>query len=133
MARALLEGLAFAMRDVVERLASLGVATDEVLLLGGGARSRLWAQIRADLLQRPVLLSNLADSSPLGAGLLAAVASGGFASLDEAASAIAPETRRIEPNAGARAAYDDAYGRYRRLFDSLRPMFAEPVAGPKQG
>ncbi len=133
MARALLEGLAFAMRDVVERLAGLGVATGEVLLLGGGARSRLWAQIRADLLQRPVLVSTLADSSPLGAGLLAAVAAGGFSTLDQAAAAIAPETRRIEPNASARAAYDDAYGRYRRLFESLRPMYAEPLAAAKQG
>jgi len=133
MARALLEGLAFAMRDVVERLASLGVRTDEVMLLGGGARSSLWAQIRADLLQRPVLLSNLADSSPLGAGLLAAVAAGGFASLDEAAAAIAPETRRVEPNVAARTAYDDAYGRYRRLFESLRPMYAEPAPSTTQG
>jgi xylulokinase len=133
MARALLEGLAFAMRDVVDRLASLGVATGEVLLLGGGARSRLWAQIRADLLQRPVLLSNLADSSPLGAGLLAAVAAGSFASLDQAAAAIAPETRRVEPDANARAAHDDAYGRYRRLFESLRPMYAEPVVAASQG
>jgi xylulokinase len=132
MARALLEGLAFAMRDVVERLASLGVGTGEVLLLGGGARSRLWAQIRADLLQRPVLVSNLADSSPLGAGLLAAVAAGGFPSLGQAAAAIAPETRRIEPNARARAVYDDAYGRYRRLFESLRPMYARPAASQGQ-
>ena len=128
MARALLEGLAFAMRDVVERLESLGVAAGELLLLGGGARSQLWAQIRADLLQRPAQVSSLADSSPLGAGLLAAVAAGGFGSLDEAASAIAPKTRRVEPDPGKRGAYDDAYRRYRQLFECLRPLY-RPAAG----
>src|SRR5262249_54520715 len=53
LARALLEGCAFAMRDVVERLEALGVEAGRLLLLGGGARSRIWARIRADLLQRP--------------------------------------------------------------------------------
>ena len=123
MARSVLEGCAFAMRDVVERLAMLGVDTARLLLLGGGAKSRIWAQIRADLVQRPAQISTIADSSPVGAGLLAAVAAGISPSLDEAASRIAAPSATIAPDTAKRAAYDDAYGRYRRLFDALKPMF----------
>jgi xylulokinase len=128
LARAVLEGCAFAMRDVVERLDELGVEAGRLLLLGGGARSRIWPQIRADLVQRPAGIAALADGSPIGAALLAAVASGAVSSLDIAAAAIAPATSVVEPDAGTRAAYDDAYGRYRRLFDSLKPMFEEATS-----
>jgi len=123
MARAVLEGCAFAMRDVVERLAALGVDTSTLLLLGGGAKSRVWAHIRADLVQRPAEISGVADSSPVGAGLLAAVAAGAARNLDEAAGRIAPPTTVIAPDPSVRQVYDDAYGRYRRLFDSLKPLF----------
>ena len=126
MARAVLEGCAFAMRDVVERLAELRIDTSQLLLLGGGAKSRIWAQIRADLVQRPAQISPVADSSPVGAGLLAAVASGLARNLDEAADRIAPPDATIAPDAANRAAYDDAYGRYRRLFESLKPLFSAP-------
>jgi xylulokinase len=128
MARAVLEGCAFAMRDVVERLAALGVDTSTLLLLGGGAKSRVWAQIRADLVQRPAEISSVADSSPVGAGLLAAVAAGAARNLDEAAGRIAPPTTVIAPDPASRQAYDDAYGRYRRLFDSLKPLFTSVVS-----
>ncbi len=124
LARSVLEGCAFAMRDVVERLAALGIDTSQLLLLGGGAKSRIWAQIRADLVQRPAQVSPVADSSPVGAGLLAAVAAGMAGSLDEAADRIAPPEATIDPDRSRRAAYDDAYGRYRRLFQSLKPMFS---------
>ncbi len=129
MARALMEGCAFAMRDVLDRLAGLGIDVAEVMLLGGGARSRIWAEIRAGLLQRPVDVASLSDSSPLGAALLAAVASGAEPSLDAAAARLAPEARRIEPVAADGEAYAAAYGRYRRLFQSLRPMFEEDKHG----
>jgi len=126
MARALLEGCGFAMRDVVDRLSELDVDTSEVLLLSGGARSRVWAEIRAGLLQQPVDVASLVDSSPRGAGLLAAVAAGAEASLDSAADKLMPQTRQIEPHPAHRAAYEDAYQRYRRLFQSLKPMFVAP-------
>ena len=128
MARAVLEGCAFAMRDVVERLAGLGVDTSQLLLLGGGAKSRIWAQIRADLVQRPAQVSPVADSSPVGAGLLAAVAARQAPSLDEAADRIAAPSATVAPIAANRAPYDEAYGRYRRLFESLKPMFDAPSA-----
>lgn len=123
LARAVLEGCAFAMRDVLERLVEMGVAVDSVLLLGGGARSRIWAQIRADLTGLPVAVPAVVDTSPLGAAVLAAVAAGLQPDLVAAARRIATAATIVEPERARRSAYDDAYGAYRRLFNSLRPMF----------
>ncbi|MDH3919042.1 MAG: FGGY family carbohydrate kinase, partial [Rhodospirillales bacterium] len=67
LARAVLEGCAFAMRDVIERLVEMDVATEALLLLGGGAKSRLWAQIRADCTGLPAQIPVVRDTSPVGA------------------------------------------------------------------
>lgn len=123
IARAMLEGCAFAMRDVIDRLEALGVATGQVLLLGGGARSRLWAQIRADVCGRPVALSAVEDSSPLGAALLAAVACGAQPSLSAAAGRVGAVRDMLQPQAEQQAVYERSYSRYRELFATLRPLF----------
>jgi len=121
--RALLEGCSFAMRDVIDHLAQIGVETGSLLLLGGGARSRLWAQMRADIAGRPVDIPSYTDSAPVGAAMLAAVAGGLVADLATAAGLLGGDAIRIEPNRDAHHAYDAAYGSYRRLFASLTPLF----------
>jgi xylulokinase len=123
LARSALEGTAFGLRDVADRLREMGVAAGRVRLLGGGARSRLWTQIRADVTGLPVERSAIADSSAVGAALLAAVASGKVKDLSAAAAAVGAVAETVEPIAANRAAYDDAYHRYRRLFESLKPLF----------
>lgn len=125
LARAVLEGCAFAMRDVVERLRALDVAVGALLHLGGGARSRTWARIRADLTGLPVQLPVHTDTSPLGAAMLAAVAAGIATGLD-ACTAAAGVAATIEPEPARRAAMDEAHRRYLRLYESLRPMFVQP-------
>ena len=124
LARATLEGCAFAMRDVLERLTVLGVAVDNILLLGGGARSALWAQIRADLTGLPVVLSASKDASPVGAALLAAVAAGQFPDITSAARRVYKIDRVFRPNPHQKAAYDSAYAAYRLLFESLKPVYS---------
>ena len=115
IARAVLEGLAFACRDVAGRLTSLGLGSPHALVLGGGAQSRLWIQIRADALQIPHHIAARTDSSAIGAAMLAAVAAGIHKDL-RAAAALAEAPRAIiDPRGNARAAYDDAYGRYQNL------------------
>jgi xylulokinase len=125
MARALLEGCAFAMRDVADRLRDLGVVTDTLLLLGGGARSRVWTQMRVDILGLPAMVPDRVDTSPVGAAMLAAVAGGVIPDLHSAVELVRREQRgsRIEPCAEHAGPYDEAYWRYRRLFDALRPIF----------
>ena len=128
--RALLEGCAFAMRDVIERLAELGVAPHSLLLLGGGAKSRLWAQIRADLTGLPAQVPALTDTSAMGAAICAAVAGGLQPDVAHCAGLVGAIAERIEPDGAVRAAYDEAYDTYRRLFESLRPMFRDHGAEP---
>jgi xylulokinase len=123
LARAALEGNAFGLRDVVERLRAMGVAAGRVRVLGGGARSRIWAQIRADVTGLPVERLAVADASAVGAGILAAVAAGSWPDVATAARCIGAVDETIDPQPAMRQTYDDAHARYRRLFSSLKPMF----------
>ncbi|MDB4956691.1 MAG: hypothetical protein JWO36_4260 [Myxococcales bacterium] len=117
IARAILEGLAFAARDVAERLASLGIPAREVLVLGGGARSRVWMQLRADALAIPHHVAARADSCPVGAAMIAAVAAGIMPSLDAAAACAPPAAATFTPQ----DSLDEAYERYCRLVGQLAP------------
>ncbi len=123
MARAVLEGTAFAMRDVVERLESMGVAAETILLLGGGARSRLWAEIRADVAGRTVHVPRHVDTCPIGAAMLAGMAAGAVSSLAEASASIGDEHATFIADPRRKAVYDVAYSAYGRLFDTLEPIF----------
>jgi xylulokinase len=125
MARAVLEGCAFAMRDVIERLGTLSVSTQRVLLMGGGANSRLWASIRADVCGLNVRRIANVDTAPVGAAMLAAVAAGLKPDLRTCAAEVRGDGEDISPDPACAAACEKAYRCYRRLFDSLRPMFVE--------
>ena len=123
LARAVLEGTAFAMRDVVDRLDALGVATNRLRLMGGGARSEVWCGIRADLTGRPADVLSEADASAIGAGMIAAVAAGTFADITSASSALRQPMREVLPVAALAEAYEDAYGLYRKRFAALEPTW----------
>jgi xylulokinase len=123
MARAVLEGCAFAMRDVIERLTALGVPVSSLLLVGGGARSGLWAQIRADVSGLAAEIPAKQDTSPIGAAMLGAVAVGGWPDLASAAEQVGDIDRVVEPRPAEKDAYDAAYAQYRKLFECLRPLY----------
>ena len=127
VARAVLEGLAFACRDVVDRLAELGLPTDQVLVTGGGSRSVTWTQLRADALGRPHAFTTIADTSALGAAMIAAVAAGLAPDLAVAARRLAPPRAVLAPGSPATcAALADAYGRYQRLSGHLAALAETP-------
>jgi xylulokinase len=128
MARAVLEGCAFAMRDVVDRLAQMRVATDSLLLLGGGARSATWAQMRADLTGRPAEVPACVDSAPVGAAMLGMVAADLAPDLASVARALPLKCRTLLPDSATSAAYETAYQLYRRLFEVLRPLPTGPAS-----
>jgi xylulokinase len=125
MARAVLEGCAFAMRDVIERLNELSVPTQRVLLMGGGANSRLWASIRADVCGLNVRRILNVDTAPVGAAMLAAVAAGLQPDLRSCTEQVSQEGEDFSPDPAAAAASEKSYRSYRRLFESLRPMFVQ--------
>lgn len=122
LVRAVMEGCAFAMRDVLDRLEALGLRGDRLLLLGGGARSPVWAEMRAAIARMPVEIDTR-ETCALGAAVLAAVASERQPGLAQAAALAAGDRAVVPPGGDPGGVYDEAYHRYRRLFDSLRPMF----------
>lgn len=126
VARAVLEGLAFAARDVVVRLGELGLPAREVLLLGGGAQSRVWAQIRADVLGLPHQVAARPDATPIGAAMIAAVAAGIAPDLATLAALAPPPSATFSPDVAAGQRATLAYGRYQRLVAQLAPLATSP-------
>jgi len=123
--RAVLEGVAFGLRDSLELLCELGVDAEVGRISGGGARSALWLEIVASVLGVPLERTAASEEgAAFGAALLAGVASGAFADAAEAAAACVHVTGRIEPRADWVARYDELYGRYRELYPALRPLEA---------
>jgi xylulokinase len=123
MARAALEGAAYAVRHVAEPLGEAGAPVRELRPAGRAAPGDLWARIKADVLGVPVAIPAVGDTAALGAAILAAVGVGAFGSLEEGVAAMTSVARRIEPDPAARARYDEGYAVYRALYPALRPLF----------
>ena len=121
--RALLEGCSFAMRDVVERLVTMGARPKSVNIIAGGSRSSIWAQIRADVLNLPVATARYPHTSPIGAALLGGVAAGRIDSLADACKSLPKPARSIEPCAASSRVLDESHHHYRSLFAALKPVF----------
>lgn len=123
MTRAVLEGVAFGLKDSFTLIANAGLPDQfEARISGGGARSPIWQQIIADVLGAPLVNVNTAEAGAFGAALLAAVGAGQFNSVDEACSATLQTGKRVEPGAAA-GSYDAVYARYRDLYPALKPLF----------
>ncbi len=118
-ARAILESIAFMLKRNLDLMQSLGVAVREVRSTGGGAKSPLWLQIKADVIGAPVITLEQEDTAVLGDAILAAVACGAHKNLSDACAAMVRLRGRIEPNAATRAAYADAFARYCAVYDRL--------------
>jgi xylulokinase len=127
LARALLEGCAFAVGDIVDCLASLGLAGDTIRVVGGGARDRTWLQIKADVTARRVERLCEPEATAMGAALTAAVGASWFPDLAGAAAAtlqVDPEV--LEPDASNVRLYADARAEARAIFDALEPLSTPP-------
>lgn len=114
MARATLEGVAFAIREHLDIMAQAGAPVGEMRVSGGGARSSLWNQIKADITGVPVAAVS-SDATSLGVALVAATAVGLYPSLEDAAERCVRVTRRYEPDSRLRTRYDERYARFRDL------------------
>ena len=121
--RAVLEGVAYGLRDSLELVRGLGVHAEVGRVSGGGARSSLWLRIVASVLGLPLERTAASeDGAAFGAALLAGVASGAFADAAEAVAACVHVTDRIEPEPAWQGTYDDGYVRFRELYPALRPL-----------
>lgn len=121
LTRAVLEGVAFALRDSLAVLRSLGVAPAELLLTGGGAQSAFVRQLQADVYAVPVAIVNREEGPAYGAALLAAVGAGVYPDLVSATKATISRRGVARPSPVRREAYDAAYARFQRAFAAARP------------
>lgn len=119
--QAVMEGVSFSMRDCMEALKASGTRIDSLLAIGGGSQSRFWVETLATVLDQPVgLLAGGENGAAMGAARLAIMAATGA---ETSAVMHAPRpAETIDPQAGLRAAYDDAYGRYGRLYPALKAV-----------
>jgi xylulokinase len=122
LVRAVLEGVAFGLRDSLELLRSLGVDAEVARASGGGARSDVWLRIVASVLGVPLERTASEEGAAFGAALLGGVAGGVFADVHEAVSDTVRITRRIDPVAEWAEEYGAAYDRFRSLYPALRPL-----------
>lgn len=123
LVRAILEGVAYGLRDGLELMREAGIsAPDQVRVTGGGSASPLWRQIVADVLGVEVATVTTTEGAAYGAALLAAVGAGWFRSVDEAAAAFVRATPAAAPGPTA-AVYAEAYARHRTLYPSLAPFY----------
>lgn len=121
--RAIMEGVSFIVRRNIEVIEGLGVPVNEIRSLGGGARSRVWKQMEADIVGRPVLTTTNEEAATLGAAILAGNAVGLYESVEQAAEKMIQIKERFEPNPANRAIYDDTFSTYVKLYDALCPLF----------
>jgi len=122
LVRAVLEGVAYGLRDSLELLRALGVEADVGRASGGGARSDLWIRIVATVFDLPIERTVVEEGSAYGAALLAGVAAGSFTDVHEAVEACVQTSGRIEPEPSWREAYEAGYARFRALYPALRPL-----------
>jgi xylulokinase len=125
LARAVLEGCAFALNDVLGRLDALGLGGQEIRVVGGGARSPLWLQIKADVTGRVIQPVLAEEPTALGAAVLAGLAAGTFAdAADAVARTVTVAPRAYRPDQRAQAVYADRYAQYRALYDGAEGALA---------
>lgn len=124
MGRAVVESTAFAMRDVIETMESLGGRVNELAVTGNPARNPVWNQIKADVTGRPLAVPTFPHAELMGDLCLALVALGEYPDPATAAEALVAKDRIHEPDPALRPLYDELFGLYRESYRALKPLFS---------
>jgi len=125
MARAILEGVAYGLRDSLEIVKEMGVKITQVRASGGGARSSLWRQIQADVFNTELVTITVDEGPAFGVALLAGVGAGMFKTVEEACEKTIRLKDRTQPATANVATYELFYRIYRSLYPALKPLFAD--------
>lgn len=125
MTQAVLEGVAFAIRDCFEVVKALGVKIERTKISGGGAKSPLWRQIFANVLNIKVDILESEEGPSLGGAILAAVACGAFSTVEEAAGKIVKIVDTIEPDPEIAAKYETKYRQFAAIYPTVKELFNE--------
>ncbi len=123
MTQAVLEGVAYALRDSLEVAKSLGIRLTRTKICGGGAKSPLWKKIIANVLNLKVDVIESEEGPAMGGAMLAAVSCGEYGSVEEIAAKVVKIVDTIEPEEELAAKYDSGYARFREIYPACRPVF----------
>lgn len=121
--RAILEGVAFSLKDSFTIFRDMKVPVERIRLGGGGARSTLWRQIQADIYGHSVEIVEAEEGAAYGAAILASVGAGRWKSVDEACDAVVRTAQQIQPKPGNVAKLNQTYEAYRRVYPALAKIF----------
>lgn len=122
IAKAVLEGLTFELRTNLDLLKSAGIRLDELHAVGGGARSKLWLQLKADICRTRLRVPKVTEAACLGAAILASVAAGAYPNVTAAVDDAVSFDRTVEPIPTSSTAYENRYDLYTRLYPTLAPL-----------
>jgi xylulokinase len=125
--RAIMEAIACIVRRNIDAIEEMDMRVDEIRALGGGAKSKFWKQIEADITKKPVVTTCAETEACLGAAILAGKAAGLFKSVDDACSNMVQIKERFTPNEGNFRAYDQLYGKYAQLYNDLSSLFEKEL------
>jgi xylulokinase len=124
LARAVVEGITFAMRDCLEVMRGLGVSASQIRLSGGGARSKFWRQLQANIYGQNVAQINTQEGPAYGVALLAMAGTGAYKNVPEACAASIKVTEEIAPQPAEVKRYQGIYEQYQKLYGALKPFNA---------
>ena len=120
--RALLEGVAFSLRDTLEIFREMEVPVNEIRLGGGGARSKLWRQIQADVYAHEVVTVKAEEGAAYGAAMLAGVGAGAWPSVEAACDAVVRVADRMKYDPDSARVLEKQYARFRMIYPALRSI-----------
>ena len=125
MTQAVLEGVAFGLRDSLEVARSLGISIERTKICGGGAKSPLWKKIIANVMNLKVDVIESEEGPGYGGAILAAVGCGEFASVEEAASKLVKVIDTVEPEPELVAKYEERYRKFKQIYPAMKGLFQE--------
>ncbi len=125
MTQAVLEGVAFGIRDSMDAAKKLGIHVEKSMVCGGGAKSPLWKTILANVLNIELMSPETEQGPGYGGAILAMVASGEYHSVEEAAKKLIQVTEKTEPDPQVAGFYEERYQTFRRLYPALKGIFPE--------
>ena len=123
MTQAVLEGVAFALRDSLEVAKELGIKIERTKICGGGAKSPLWKKIIANVMNLKVDVIESEEGPGYGGAILAAVACGEYASVEEAAAKLVKIIDTVEPDPELVAKYEERYAQFKEIYPACKPLF----------
>ena len=127
MTQAVLEGVAFGLRDSLEVARSLGIKIERTKICGGGAKSPLWKKMIANILNIKVDVIESEEGPAMGGAMLAAVANGEFASVEDAAAKIVKVLDTVEPEPELAAKYEEKYQKFAKIYPTVKNLFSEII------